>query len=179
MGLTLLGTYTVLYGITQWIQAGRGLDAEQSGLLILPMSVVGAVLSGFISKRNLIRGPLVLAAVASLVASLLVLTVTTTTPVILIIGVTIIFGITAGTATVGNQTALYAQASPELVGTAAGLLRMFGYVGAIVSSTITSIVFHARVDDHGLHVIAIVLVAVSAVLLAMTLADRRLRTPPA
>jgi MFS family permease len=178
MGLTLLGTYTVLYGITQWIQAGRGLDAEQAGLLILPMSLVGAVLSGFVSRRNLIRGPLVVAAVASLVASLLVLVVTTTTPVILIVGVTVIFGITVGTATVSNQTALYAQAPPELVGTAAGLLRTFGYVGAILSSTISSIVFHTRVDDHGLHVIGIVLVAVSAVLLAMTVADRRLRTRP-
>jgi MFS family permease len=178
MGLTMLGTYTVLYGITQWIQAGRGLDAEQAGLLILPMTLVGAVLSGFISKRNLIRGPLLAAAAASLVASLLVLVVTTTTPVIVIIGVTVIFGITVGAATVGNQTALYAQAPAELVGTAAGLLRTFSYVGAIVSSAISSVVFHARVDDHGLHVIGIVLIAVSAVLLAMTLADRRLRTPP-
>ena len=178
MGLTLLGTYTVLYGITQWIEAGRGLDAEQSGLLILPMSVVGAVLSGLISRRNLIRGPLVAAGASSLIASALVLVVTTSTPVILIIGVTVIFGITVGTATVGNQTALYAQAEPELVGTAAGLLRTFGYVGSIVSSTITSIVFHTRVDDHGLHVIGIVLVAVSAVLLAMTVADRQLRGRP-
>ena len=179
MGLTMLGTYTVLYGITQWIQAGRGLDAEQAGLLILPMTLVGAVLSGVISRRNLIRGPLVAAGASSLIASLLVLVMTTSTPVILIIGVTVIFGITVGTATVGNQTALYAQAAPELVGTAAGLMRTFVYAGSIVSSTITSIVFHTRVDDHGLHVIGVVLVAVSAVLLAMTLADRSLRSTPA
>src|SRR5581483_7143129 len=127
MGLTMLATYTVLYGITQWIEAGRGLDAEQSGLLILPMSAVGAVLSGLISKRNLIRGPLIAAGASCLAASALLLVVTSATPVIVIIGVTLLFGVTTGTAIVGNQTALYAQASPELVGTAAGLLRTFSY----------------------------------------------------
>ncbi|HWF55395.1 MAG TPA: MFS transporter [Solirubrobacteraceae bacterium] len=176
-GMALLATYTVLYGITQWIEAGRGLSAEQAGLLILPMTVVGAVLSAVVSRRNLIRGPLIAAALASMIAALLLLLLTAHTPVILIVGVTIVFGITVGASVVGNQTALYAQAPAEQVATAAGLLRTFGYIGAIVSSTITNIVFRTNVSDHGLHVIGATLVVVSAVLLVMTLADRRLRSP--
>jgi predicted MFS family arabinose efflux permease len=112
-----------------------------------------------------------------LVAAIGVLLLTTHSPVILILTVTLIFGITLGTGTAGNQTALYGQASPDQVGTAAGLFRTFTYIGSIASSAITGIVFRTNVTDHGLHTIAIILVAVGAVVLIMTLLDRRLRTP--
>jgi MFS family permease len=52
----------------------------------------------------------------------------------------------------------------------------FGYVGSIASSAIISIVFHTSVSDHGLHVIALSMIAASAVTLLVTVADRRLRT---
>ena len=37
--------YTVLYGLTQWLQAGRGISAQETGLLLLPMSALAAVLT--------------------------------------------------------------------------------------------------------------------------------------
>jgi hypothetical protein len=55
-------------------------------------------------------------------------------------------------------------------------LRTFGYIGSIASATITSIVFHARVSDAGLHDMAFILVGVAAVVLLMTLLDRQLPT---
>jgi len=79
--------------------------------------------------------------------------------------------------TVGNQTALYTQAPENLTGTAAGLVRTFGYLGSIGSSALTGMVFGARVDDGGLHTIAIILIAVSILVLFMTVADRKLRSP--
>jgi hypothetical protein len=33
---------TVLYGVTQWLQAGRGMSALEAGLLQLPMSAISA-----------------------------------------------------------------------------------------------------------------------------------------
>ena len=86
----------------------------------------------------------------------------------------VLFGAVVGTTSVGNQTALYLQSPPESLGTAAGLSRTFGYLGSIASATITSIVFHARVSDAGLHDMALILVAVAAVVLLMTLLDRQL-----
>jgi predicted MFS family arabinose efflux permease len=106
-----------------------------------------------------------------------VLFLTAHSPIALIIAITVIFGITLGTGASGNQTALYLQASASQVGTASGLFRTFGYVGSIASSAIISIVFHASVTDHGLHTIAIVMIAASALALIITLADRQLRTP--
>jgi len=66
------------------------------------------------------------------------------------------------------------QAPAEHLGTASGLLRTFGYVGSIASSAITGIVFHSRVTDHGVHLIAWILIGVSLALVVMTIADRAL-----
>ena len=60
-GLTFLGIYTVLYGITQWIEVGRGFSAEQAGLLMLPLTAVSIVVARPVSARNLVRGPLIVA----------------------------------------------------------------------------------------------------------------------
>jgi len=172
--LMALCVYTVLYGITQWIQAGRGLSASETGLLLLPMSAVSAIIMGPISKRNLIRGPLIVGAAACLAGAAGVLFLTTSTPVSWILVVTLAFGIALGAAASGNQTALYTQAASGQLGTASGLFRTFGYVGSIASSAIISIVFHKSVSDHGLHVIAVIMIATSVITLLVTVADRRL-----
>jgi MFS family permease len=174
--LTLLGVYTVLYGVTQWLQAGRGFSSEAAGLLILPMGAVAALVTRPLSRRNLVRGPLIVAALSMFAASVGVLFLTTHSPVVLILGVVVVFGITIGTTTTGNQTALYSQAPADQLGTASGLFRTFSYIGSIASSTITGIVFRSHVTDQGLHTIAFILVGVSVVVLVMTVLDRRLRT---
>ena len=173
-GLTLLGVYVVLYGITQWMEASRGLSPEQAGLVLLPMGAVAALVSFPVSRRNLVRGPLLACAFFMLLASVATLFITGRSPVIALVGMMVLFGVVVGTTSVGNQTALYLQSPPESLGTASGLSRTFGYVGSIASATITSIVFHTRVSDAGLHDMAIILVGVAAVVLLMTLLDRQL-----
>jgi nicotinamidase-related amidase/MFS family permease len=177
--LTLLAFYTVLYGITQWLEAAHGLSPQQAGLALLPMGIVAAIVSRPLSSRNLVRGPLIVGAAALVAASVLVTLLTSSTPVPAIIAVTLLFAVTLGTTTVGNQTALYAQAPAEQVGTAAGLFRTFSYVGSIASSTITGIVFRHDVTDSGLHLIAAILAGTSIVVLALTVLDRTLRTSKA
>jgi MFS family permease len=174
-GLTMLCVYTVTYGITQWLEASRGMPADETGLLLLPMCAVGAVVSRPIARRNLIRGPLLAAALSALIASAGAAFLTATTALAWIVAVTVIYGITTGTATIGNQAALYTQATPAQTGTASGLFRTSIYIGSIAAATITSLVFRTRVSDHGLHQIAAILIGVSAVTLLITLAERRLR----
>ncbi|HMG65838.1 MAG TPA: MFS transporter [Streptosporangiaceae bacterium] len=173
-GLTLLGVYVVLYGITQWMEASRGLSPEQAGLVLLPMGAVAALVSFPVSRRNLVRGPLLACAFFMLLASVATLFITGRSPVIALVGMMVLFGVVVGTTSVGNQTALYLQSPPESLGTASGLSRTFGYVGSIASATITSIVFRTRVSDAGLHDMAIILVGVAAVVLLMTVLDRQL-----
>jgi len=172
--VTMLCIYTVFYGITQWMEAGRGLSAMAAGLVLLPMSVLSGVVARPVSQRNLLRTPLVLAAVCCLAGSAGTLLLAGDTPVAWIVVVTLVFGVTSGAGASANQTALYAQVPAADIGTASGLLRSFGYIGSIASSAIIAIVFRTHVSDHGLHVIAIVMIAVSVVALLLTVADRRL-----
>jgi len=177
-GLTLLGVYVVLYGITQWMEAARGLSPEQAGLVLVPMGAVAAVVSHPVSRRNLVRGPLIACALFMLLASAATLFITGHSAVIALVGVMVLFGVVVGTASVGNQTALYLQSPPENLGTASGLSRTFGYLGSIAAATITSIVFRAHVSDAGLHDMALILVGVAAAVLLMTLLDRQLPRRP-
>jgi predicted MFS family arabinose efflux permease len=174
--LAALCVYTVLYGVTQWLQAGRGISSQEAGLLMLPMSALSAVLARPISRRNLVRMPLLAAAVSCLAGSAAVLLLTTRTSIVWIVIITLVFGITLGTTPTGNQTTLYTQVTGGQIGTASGLFRTFGYIGSIASSAIIAIVFHTRVSDHGLHMIALIMVAVSAVGLVMVVADRKIMT---
>jgi MFS family permease len=166
--------YTVLYGVTQWLQAGRGLSALEAGLVQLPMCAISALIARPVSGKNLLRTPLIVAAVACLAASAGVLAITHGTPIAAIIVVTLLFGVTMGAGTSANQTALYTQVPAEQIGTASGLLRTWGYIGSIASSAITGVAFHTSVTDHGLHSIAVIMVAVSALALLLTVADRHL-----
>jgi ADP-ribose pyrophosphatase YjhB (NUDIX family) len=109
--------------------------------------------------------------VSCLAGSIVVLLIDTATPVIWIVVVTLVFGITLGTTAAANQTALYAQVPAEQIATAAGLLRSCGYLGSIASSAVIALVFHTTVDDHGLHVIAWILVGVSIIGLVALTAD--------
>ncbi|MGW7824822.1 MFS transporter [Streptomyces puniciscabiei] len=173
-GLTMLCVYIVLYGLTQWAEAVRGLSESASGLLLLPMTLVSAVAISPVSRRNLVRGPLIAAALMCTAGSAGVLLLTSSTWTGLVVAVTVVFGISMGAASAGNQTALYDQAPHQQLGTASGLLRTFAYMGSIASSTITGIVFHSHVTDHGLHLIAWIMVGISAALIIMTIADRAL-----
>ncbi|MGW5360239.1 MFS transporter [Actinopolymorpha pittospori] len=176
-GLTQLGVYTVMYGVTQWLEVGRGVSAEEAGLLVLPMSALAVLVTRPIARRNLVREALIVSALSFMVGSAGMLFLGVDAPVIAIVAVTLVFGITVGTTSIGNQTALYTQVPITRVGTASGLFRTFGYVGSIASSTLTGIVFKNNVTDSGLHSIALVLIAVSVVVLVMVLTDRALRKP--
>ncbi|MFI6343929.1 MFS transporter [Streptomyces sp. NPDC050560] len=176
-GLTLLGSYSVLYGVTQWMEGGRGMSSQEAGLLLLPMGVLSAVLSRPLSRRNLVRGPLIGCGLAMLAGSLGILTLTSHGPLLPVVLVTLVFGVALATTAVGNQTALYTQAPPEQIGTASGLFRTFGYVGSIASASVTGIVFRHGATDGGLHVLGTVLTAAAVLVLAMTVFDRRLKTP--
>ncbi|MER6842184.1 MFS transporter [Streptomyces platensis] len=171
-----LCVYTVLYGLTQWLQVGRSMSSEEAGLLLLPMSALSALIARPISQRNLVRVPLVVAAVSCLTASAGVLALTASTPTVWIVALTLVFGITLGTTISANQTTLYAQVGAGEIGTAAGLFRTFGFLGSIASSALISVVFHSAVDDHRLHLIALSMVGVSVLGLLVVVTDRTVMT---
>jgi nicotinamidase-related amidase/predicted MFS family arabinose efflux permease len=173
-GLTLLGTYVILYGLTQWVEAAHGLSAYDAGLILIPMGALSAVAARVVSRRDDIRGPLIASALMALVGAVATLFLTSDSPIVAIVAVTALFGLMSGSSNVTNQTALYKQAPAERVGTASGLLRTFGYVGSIAAATITGVAFRTRVDDAGLHDVSLILIGIGIVVLVMTVLDRQL-----
>ncbi|HXC82794.1 MAG TPA: MFS transporter, partial [Trebonia sp.] len=173
-GLAMLCLYVVLYGITQWIEAVRGLTETEAGLIVLPMTLISGLVISPVSRRNLVRGPVIAAAVACLIGSAGVLVLSRSGWIGWVVIITLVFGLVTGFASAGNQTALYSQAPAEQLGTASGLLRTFGYVGSIASSAITGIVFHASVSDSGVHLIAWIMIGVSLALVLISVFDRTL-----
>ena len=173
-GLTFLGTYVILYGLTQWVEAARGLSAYEAGLLLIPMGVLSVVSARVASRRRAIHRSLIAGALFMLAGAVATLFLNSHSPIIAIVVVTALFGLTSGSSNVTNQTALYREAPPETVGTAAGLLRTFGYVGSIAASTITGVAFRTHVDDGALHHVSLILIGIGVVVLLMTVLDREL-----
>jgi predicted MFS family arabinose efflux permease len=170
-GLVMLCGYVVLYGITQWLEASRGLSELATGLLLLPMTVVAGVVIVPFSRRNLVRGPIIGAALACAIAAVCALFLPSPAWLGLTLAVTVLVGFSQGAAS-SNQLALYSQTPPEILGTASGLMRSFGYLGSIASSALTGIVYRNSVSDAGIITIAWVMVAVSVILVAISVFDR-------
>ncbi|MFF4415073.1 MFS transporter [Streptosporangium sp. NPDC001559] len=169
-----LCVYTVLYGLTQWLQAERGVSSKEAGLLLLPMSALPVLIVQPISRRNLVRAPLLVSAFCCLAASIGVLSLTRDTPILWVVGITLAVGVTLAATSSANQTTLYAQAPAAQLGTASGLLRTSGFLGSIASTALISLAFHTQVNDDRLHVLALIMVAASLVGVALVLTDRGL-----
>jgi MFS family permease len=173
--LSWLVIYGVVYGFSQWLEDGRGLGPGMTGLLTLPMPVVGAVTAALVSRRDLVRGPMVVGSLAMAGGTLALWTLHASSPVALLVLVNAVLGLPQGLLPVTNQTALYRQAPAAHMGAAAGLLRTSQYGGAILQSSLIGVLFGTHADDAALHRLAPVLAAVGGVLLAVTVADRGLR----
>ena len=172
--LVSLASYSVLYGVSQWMELGRGLDASQVGLILLPLTVVSIILARVISGRGWVRVPLVLAGVVLVVAAGLEQFVTHETSIPALVGLTVVLGMTNGLAGFANQATLYANAPAEEIAVASGLFRTALYTGAIFSASLIGIVFGGRPTDAGLHALSWVQLGLGAALVLLVALDRRI-----
>ncbi|MFT4211296.1 MAG: MFS transporter [Microbacterium sp.] len=172
--LTLMAAYTVLYGYVQWLEQGRGLGAGISGLVMLPMSAVAAVSAAVISRRAYIRVPLLISALAIIAGGVAMLFVDGGTSVVLLVGLSLVFGVVMGMNSTSNQAALYTQTTAAEMGVASGLLRTAAYLGAIFASAVIGLIFPGQADDAGLRLMAAVLVTVGIGVLLLVVLDRRI-----
>ncbi|MFJ9705141.1 MFS transporter [Streptomyces sp. NPDC101234] len=167
-------SYAFLYGYTQWLEQGRGLSASTAGLALLPLSVAALTVSTLTGRREAVRGKLLVGSALQIAGCAALLPVGAGSPVWLLLAVGALLGVPQGLLGLAGQTALYRQADPERIGSAAGLLRTFMYLGALGASAATAAFFPHRADTGGLHGLALFMLAGSALLLAITLPDRSL-----
>jgi MFS family permease len=173
--LAYVVSYAFLYGYTQWMEEGRGLSAGQAGLAQLPLFAMGIVVSIATGRRKEVRAKLLVAATTQIIACSLLLTLGPASPFWLLLVVAIVFGIPQGLNNLALQNSVYHQAEPERIGSSAGLLRTFGYLGAIVASAANGAFLSQRADTTGLHHLTWFMIATAVLFLLVTVADRGLK----
>src|SRR5262249_47515616 len=173
--LTYTVSYAFVFGYTQWLEQGRGLSPSVTGLVLLPTFLAGIAVSALTRRRPEVRGKLLVGSSAQLLACAALLLFRSTSPIWLLVALALVVGVPGGLNGLANQAALYHQADPARIGSSAGLLRTFMYLGAIVAAAAAAAVFPRQADTPGLHHLAWFLAGVAALLFATSLADRSLR----
>jgi nicotinamidase-related amidase/predicted MFS family arabinose efflux permease len=164
--------FSVYYGFAQWLQSAAGFSSAAAGLVTLPMSVVaaGSTLMG-VRTRGL-RGPFAASIGAALAGCIGLGVIDSGTSIWIVAAVFMFFGVAMGTFSTATQAAVYVQAPAAEVGAAAGLQRTSQYIGAVAAAGSLGLIYGQRATDHGLHNLALVMGALSAVLFIATLFDR-------
>ncbi|MFC5826998.1 MFS transporter [Nonomuraea insulae] len=173
--LAFTTSYAFLYGFTQWLQESRGLSAYQAGLLLLPMSGAAIVVTALTGRRAVVRGKLVVGALVQIAGCAALLTLGPSSPVWSLVVIAAVVGVPQGLIGLANQNALYAQADLDRMGSSAGLLRTFMYIGALLAAAANAAFYRHGATTSGLHGLSVLLLAVAVLLLLTTLADRSLR----
>jgi MFS family permease len=172
--LTATIAYLFVYGFTQWLEDGRGLTPTAAGLVLLPVFATGIVVAIVLGRRPEVRFKLVVGSTAQVVAGILVLFMGDGSPIWFIVAAMIVLGVPQGLNNLAIQNTLYFQADPRRIGSAAGLLRTFMYLGSIASSVIYGSVYGERANTAGLHVLGWVVLGIAIVFLLISVLDRSL-----
>ncbi|ULH17469.1 MFS transporter (plasmid) [Deinococcus sp. KNUC1210] len=169
--LTALITYSIFYGLPQWLQEARSFTPTQTGLLLLPTSAVSIVCALLVARlpQLRLRALLVIGAALQLVCMVLYAAVPQVASLWLLVGVSLLLGIPWGLTNFANQQMLYAQAPREGAGSAAGLFRTFNYLGSIASSSVIGFTFRPSATNAGFQSLTWVLVVTSVLTLLVTL----------
>ena len=168
--------YTLFFGLPVWLEEVRGFDARTAGLLILPVTGLGVLLTPVAAELTSRRGPrpsLVIGSAMLAAGSALLLTFGPQTPVSGLIAVALVLGVPNGFNNMGLQAALYASAPPERTSSAGGQFQTFRYIGAILSATLLAALFRHSASTDGLHSMAVILVIVSLILVVASVATPR------
>jgi MFS family permease len=172
--LAYVVAYSFLYGYTQWLEHGRGLSASEAGLATLPLFATAILVSLLTGRREAVRGKLAVAGLGQLAGCALLLTLDSSAAVWLLVVVALVAGVPQGLNSLALQNSVYRQANPDDIAASAGLLRTFGYLGAIVSSALQGALYGSAADTGGLHELALLLLGIGVLFLIATMFDRSL-----
>ncbi len=177
--------YCVFFGLPLWLGSVRGFGADTVGLLVLPIAAMGVLMTPVAARTVRLRGSrwtLALGSAVLLLATLLVQVLTDSTPVAVLVGVALLFGIPGGFNNLGLQSALYEASPPDRMGSSGGLFQTFRYLGAISATSVLGLLFEHDLSSRGLHRVGLIMTCVSVVLLGLALlrhTSHRAATAPA
>jgi MFS family permease len=171
-GLVMLITYSVFYGFAQWLESAIGYSTTKAGLVTLPLSLAAAVSSVTGVRTKSLRTPFLISIGAALVGCICLFLIDSRSSVWIIAAAVMFFGVPMGMFSTATQAAVYIQAPPESIGTAAGLQRTAAYVGSIGAAALLAVMYGQRASDAGLHSLTTIIGTLSALLFVATIFDR-------
>jgi MFS family permease len=148
--------------------------ASHAGLILLPLSAIGIVVGRLVSGCGWVRWPLILTGASLVLTGVVMLFITHSSNVLVLIGMSLLFGFANGFCGFANQAALYVQRPADEIAVASGLYRTFAYFGAIFSSSLIGIAFGSAATDSGFHIVAYVIGGIGVTVLFMTILDRKI-----
>ena len=176
--------YAMFFGLPLWMETTRGLTSAQVGLLMLPFTVIGLLVTPLAartvnrhgSRRALIAGSALLC-VGTLMVQLL--DARTTIPMLIVLAC--VMGIPNGLNSLALQTAMFAASPANRIGASGGLFQTCRYLGAILAGSVLGVLLERDPGSAGLHQVGwlITIAAVLLVLLATLLRRGSDRIPQA
>ncbi|HUX50647.1 MAG TPA: MFS transporter, partial [Spirochaetia bacterium] len=161
--------YSLFFGLPLWLEQARGLAPDAAGLLMLPFAGLGVIATPVAARLIRTRSVklVILVGMATMVAAtLLLLLLDGNTTIAAIVAITVVLGIPNAFNNMGLQAALFQAAPAQKIGAASGLFQTSRYVGTFMSSALLGIAFGSRATSRELHLLALILAAISIILLA-------------
>jgi EmrB/QacA subfamily drug resistance transporter len=138
-----LASFAVLFLVLMYLQGPRGLSPIHASLLLVPGYVAGAAVgppAGRLADR---RGPVLPATLGlglQVIALLCYAQLTLSTPLWLIVAISLLNGIGTSFFFPANSAAIMKAAPPDMYGIASGMLRTFANIGMVFSFAVAILV---------------------------------------
>ncbi|GAB7388798.1 hypothetical protein BSNK01_26360 [Bacillaceae bacterium] len=164
-------SYSIMFGFPSYLQQARHLDPQQAGLMIATAgtNVLAAPLAGWWIDRSRPNPVLCTAAAATLLGTVLMMTIGDGTADVWMVFVLAMLGIGSGFHNLGLQMALYVWVPRTETGVASGLFMSSRFIGTIFSSALLANCFGAAVSTAGLVRLGAVCAGIAAALVALAL----------
>lgn len=164
--------YCYFFGFPTFLQQVRHYSELHTGLIMLALAgfgVIVAPLAGRIIDSYGSKLPMVMGASLLLIGTGLLLTYHESSPLIWLLVIMAVLGMSNGFNNISMQTALYEHVKPEDTGSASGLFQTSRYLGSILSSSLLGLTFNRHLDTQHLHIVAIVCFIFCILVLALAL----------
>ena len=138
-----LSSFAVLFLLLMYLQGPRGLSPIHASLLLVPGYVAGGAVSpwaGRLADRYTPVLPATLGLALQVVALLLYAQLTLSTPLWVIVVVSLVNGVGASFFFPGNSSAIMKAAPPDMFGIVSGIMRTFANIGMVFSFAVAILV---------------------------------------